>query len=207
VGFDSIGALHLYVRHHGVPPSRGIFRLPAGYFNSVSNSRPYMLTFLLFALHYLALSGALTMCSVITPCWQELRGAENVTSRHCPCNRYSNYLSRPLMLNLPILIIILMLEHHSPTYSTSPLRQIGSTSTIESNIVSYRTTRGKTSQGDLTPIALTIRLWLGSTQTASSPELVSTVITRLPKCMTTEPYSSPRPPTVELSYRHRTSTI
>jgi hypothetical protein len=32
-----------------------------------------------------------------------------VTSRHCPCDWYSNYLSRPLMLNLPILIIIPML--------------------------------------------------------------------------------------------------
>jgi hypothetical protein len=32
-----------------------------------------------------------------------------VTSRHCPCDRYSNYLSRPHTLILPILIIILML--------------------------------------------------------------------------------------------------
>jgi hypothetical protein len=43
-----------------------------------------------------------------------------VTSRHCPCDRYSNYLSRPLMLILRILIIILMLEHHSPTHSCDP---------------------------------------------------------------------------------------
>jgi hypothetical protein len=43
-----------------------------------------------------------------------------VTSRHCPCDRYSNYLSRPLMLILPILIIILMLEQLPPTHSCDP---------------------------------------------------------------------------------------
>jgi hypothetical protein len=43
-----------------------------------------------------------------------------VTSRHCPCDRYSNYLSRPHILILPILIIILMLEHHCPTHSCDP---------------------------------------------------------------------------------------
>jgi hypothetical protein len=44
-------------------------------FNSVSNSRPQLLTFLLFTTTYLSLSGALTMCSVVTPCWRELCGA------------------------------------------------------------------------------------------------------------------------------------
>jgi hypothetical protein len=42
------------------------------------------------------------------------------SSRHCPCNRYSNYLSHLHKLILPILIIILMLENHSPTHSCDP---------------------------------------------------------------------------------------
>jgi hypothetical protein len=66
---QAIGASHLYVRHY-----RSVYQ--TGFIlQQCIQLQTLHVNFLLFTTTYLSLSGALTMCSVITPCWRELCGA------------------------------------------------------------------------------------------------------------------------------------